>query len=67
MKLLIEKGAQIDMTNNNNETPFYQANREDHKEIARYLLKKKQEVENQNPLKIRLIIIKYAISVVYSG
>ena len=48
MKLLIEKGAQIDVTNNNNETPFYLANREDRKDIARYILKKKREVEDQN-------------------
>ena len=50
MKLLIENGAHIDVTNNNNETPFYQANRRNHKEIARYLLEKKREIENQNPI-----------------
>ena len=48
VKLLIEKGAQIDVTNNNNETPFYQANKGNRTDIARYLLEKKREMENQN-------------------
>ena len=49
VKLLVENGAQIDVTNNNNDTPFYLANRENHVEMAKYLLEKKREVENQKP------------------
>ena len=49
MKILVEKGAPIDVTNNNNETPFYLANKGNHKGIAKYLLEKKRESENQNP------------------
>ena len=48
VKILIEKGAQIDAKNNNNETPFYLANRQNRKEIAKYILEKKREIENQN-------------------
>ena len=47
--LLVEKGACIDVLDTNNETPFDDANRENHKEIAKYLLEKKREAENQNP------------------
>ena len=49
VNFLVEKGAQIELTNHNNETPFYIANRENYKEIAKYLLEKKREAENQNP------------------
>ena len=47
--LLVEKGACIDVLDTNNETPFDEANRENHKEIAKYLLEKKREYDNRKP------------------
>ena len=49
VKLLVQNEASIDTTNNNNETPILLANREGHKEIVKYLLEKKREVDNRNP------------------
>ena len=49
VKLLVEKGARIDILNNNNETPFIIANRENREEICLFLLEKKRETENRNP------------------
>ena len=43
--LLVEKGACIDVL----DTPFDDANRENHKEIAKYLLEKKREYDNRKP------------------
>ena len=49
VKFLVETGAEIDVRNNNNETPFYLSNRNEHKEISKYLLEKKRDAENKTP------------------
>ena len=49
VKLFVQHGVFLDATNDNNETPIYLANREGHKEIAKYLLEKKREADNSNP------------------
>ena len=49
IKFLVERGARIDILNNNNETPFFLANRNNYKVICEYLLKMKREEENQIP------------------
>ena len=48
-KFLVEHGAQIETRNNNNETPFFLSNRENHDQITKYLLEKKREVDIRNP------------------
>ena len=47
VKLLVEHGANIGARNDNNQTPYYLSNRQNHKEISKYLLEKKREVESQ--------------------
>ena len=49
VQLLVERGARIDSLNDNNETPFFIANRENREEICLYLLEKRREAENRNP------------------
>ena len=49
VKLLVENGIQIDARNNLSATPFDISSRENHNEVANYLLEKKREAENQSP------------------
>ena len=46
VKLLVECGADIDARNNNKETPVCISNRENHKEISKYILEHKSEADD---------------------
>ena len=48
-KCLIEHGAQVDLRDKNNKTPFDWADQNRHHELATYLLEKKREASNQKP------------------
>ena len=52
VKCLIEYGAQVNLRNKNNETPFDLANHKGKYEIATYLLEQKREALNQKPSNI---------------
>ena len=49
MKLLVQNGANIDVTNIYNDTPFEITDQENRQDIAFYLLQKKREGKNIIP------------------